>query len=67
MNTQELVGTASAMVADGKGLLAIDESNSTGNNHDTGDTRSIEQRDFERWENEGGEIQLPTQNAKVST
>lgn len=29
MNTQTLAGTAAMMVADGKGLLAIDESTST--------------------------------------
>jgi fructose-bisphosphate aldolase, class I len=31
MNMQELIATTSAMVADGKGLLAMDESNPTCN------------------------------------
>ena len=31
MNTQQLIGTAHALVADDKGLLAMDESNSTCN------------------------------------
>ena len=32
MNTQELIATAKAMVAEGKGLLAMDESTPTCNN-----------------------------------